>query len=178
MVSGDRVGHEVLSLPRVRQELVQRFGQQVCPLGAVDRGALGQALRSPEDVRSLGEVVHPELLRNLAARVREALTSGPVVVDAALIPEWGIEGYFDLVVFVACPREVRYQRLRDSGRDLRLTAVLEASQLPEEEKRERCHVAVDNRTTMQRLLWRGDALWAVVHRAFREESWGRRLWND
>ena len=183
VISADSVGHEVLTDPCVVRALAAEFGIGIAEGGGtIDRSELGRRLVSRDQVDVLNRIVHPPLLRRLAKRTRDALTAvrgGAVAVDAALIPEWGIEGYFDLVVFVAAPAELRHARMARVARDQALIQVLEQSQLDEDAKRERSHIVVENLSTIERLQQRADALFIALTRSNRrEESCPRRLWSD
>ncbi len=68
----------------------------------------------PEAKEKLDRIVHPPLLRRLRVGIQEALREDedrPVVVDAALIVEWGIEDWFDTVVAVRTPERMQIERL-------------------------------------------------------------------
>ncbi|MBN1424983.1 dephospho-CoA kinase [Candidatus Fermentibacteria bacterium] len=183
VVSGDIAGHEALTKTSVYQELLRVFGKEIGSAdGIIDRAALGRQLTGREKVAMLNRIVHPPLLEILAERVRAALDEPQcpmVAVDAALIPEWGIEPYFDLVIYVASPPELRGPRLEASGRDLVMIGVLEQSQLAEDAKRKRSHIVVDNLWSLEELNRRVHALFSALTRIRHEEaSCPRRLWND
>ncbi|MCU0612238.1 MAG: dephospho-CoA kinase [Candidatus Eisenbacteria bacterium] len=182
VVSADAVGHQVLAERAVQRMLAQTFGAGILDsAGEVDRQALRAHLADVKEVDSLNRIVHPRLLSRLAQAVGAAMRGpGPVVaVDAALLLEWHIEQYFDLVVLVVSPSELRYRRLTAAGRDLPVIEVLEQSQLREAEKRERSHFIVDNTTSIERLERSADALFAALTRgACKETTCPRRLWSD
>jgi dephospho-CoA kinase len=95
---------------RIRDELVRVFGPSIDKSGALDFAALGAAaFASPADMQKLNNIVHPRLLRQL----RDCVFSqpGPSVLDAALIPLWRIEDWFDRCLWIDAPSELRRSRL-------------------------------------------------------------------
>jgi dephospho-CoA kinase len=60
-------------------------------------------------MQKLNSIVHPQLVR----RLRDCVFSrpGPSVLDAALIPQWRIEDWFDCCLWVDAPSEIRRSRL-------------------------------------------------------------------
>ncbi len=181
LISGDSLGHEVGARETVRERLVRTFGHGILHRdGTIDRRALGGCLAGPAEVEALNRIVHPPLLELMAVRIREALgeSSPLVVVDAALIPEWGIEAYFDLVVFVRASAPVRMRRLKNQGRDPRLMTLLERTQLDEGQKRRKSHLVVENEWTIEDLNRRADALLLAFGGGTLEEPCRKRLWKE
>jgi dephospho-CoA kinase len=169
VIDADRVGHEVLDRPEVREELVQTFGKGVCGAdGAIDRGALAESVfANAAQRRRLEAIVHPRMRREFAARIAHWRRAGTalVVLDAAILFEAGWEALCDATIFVTAPREQREARVRTARRwsaaDLGLR---EDAQLPPDQKRRRADVVIVNDGTMDN-----------CRRQL--ESW-RRRWND
>ena len=102
VIDADRLGHDVLREDEsAREALVEAFGEGVlAPDGAIDRALLGErAFADDAGVRRLNAIVHPPLLGRLRAARERAARSGAtlVVVDAALIFEFGMEDDLDAV---------------------------------------------------------------------------------
>ena len=154
VIDADRLAHEALALPEVREQVVARFGAQVLdPSGAVDRAALGRAaFASPELRRELEGWIHPRVRRGIASRLARARADGVprVVLDIPLLLEndarHGLVAACDLLVFVEAPDELREERARASrGWPAGEVARREAAQLPLPEKRARAdHVIVND----------------------------------
>jgi len=190
VLSGDEVGHQIVHEDLgVREELLAAFGSRILSAdGSVSRPQLAAAaLSGPNSLEVLNRIVHPRLLRRLSLDVAEAerkavSSSAVVAVDAALIPEWGIDHFFDLVVYVYCPLEERQKRLTSSGKDVRILKRLEAAQFSERDKRKRCHVVVDNDGTMDELVYRGRVLCEAISGLYgkkgRTGSCQRKLWAE
>lgn len=109
----DRIGHALLESPEVRAEVKKLLGDTVlAPSGDLDRERIGALVFSDPDLRErYNEIIHPRLL----ARLRETLEAldddrRVVVVEAALIPEWGIEDWFDEAWCIRCSDTVALAR--------------------------------------------------------------------
>jgi dephospho-CoA kinase len=95
----------------IRERLAAAFGDEVISETGVYFGALGRrAFESRRRLERLNEIVHPPLLEHLAALMREDVEHSRIL-DAALIPYWGIEHWFDRLVWVSCFGEIRKCRL-------------------------------------------------------------------
>ncbi|MBN2329708.1 MAG: dephospho-CoA kinase [Candidatus Omnitrophica bacterium] len=158
VVDADAVGHQLLEADSpVYDALAEEFGSEAAsPEGRIDRKALGSIVfRSPERLRRLNEIVHPvlvERLKEAMRRFRSSQQGGVLVVDAALIYEWGIQDWFDAVLVVTAPKEKREQRLLASGRftaeDFRRR---DAAQLAEADKARQADVVFHNDADLEDL---------------------------
>ncbi len=153
ILDADRIGHEVLDDATVRTALVEVFGADILGAnGRIDRRALGETVFGDADALArLNTIVHPPLLARLRDRLDGATDAPVVAVDAALITEWGIEGWFDRIVVVTAPTEVVTERLRAKGLSDEQIANRVAAQLSTSERirgaRERGHtppVVIEN----------------------------------
>jgi dephospho-CoA kinase len=85
--------------------------------GRVDRKKLGGRVFSDEgERRRLEAILHPLILHEVAARVREFARRSPggiVVVQAALVVEAGALAQFDRIVVTHCDPQVQARRLQD-----------------------------------------------------------------
>lgn len=118
VIDADRVGHEVLRLPEVRDAVVERFGRSILdPEGEIDRKALGRLVfPEPQSLRDLEAISHPRLLAELAARIETlqgSRVATMVVVDAALWFQWPERPAVDFVIGVRAPLRVRVTRIRE-----------------------------------------------------------------
>jgi len=118
VIDADRVGHEVLRMPDIREAVVERFGEEVLAAdGEVDRKALGMLVfPNAELLRALEEISHPRLLAELASRIdtlQKSRVATMVVVDAALWFQWPQRPEVDFVLGVQAPLPVRVERIRE-----------------------------------------------------------------
>lgn len=171
VIDADRLGHELLREPEVKERVRALWGEGVFDeAGEVDRRRLARAVFSAEGgspgIQALNRIVHPELIRRVTEAVERARRQGRcrwVVVDAALLLEWGLERLCDVVVFVEAPPEVRRRRLSSArGWSAEEVARREASQLPLGEKRARAQRVLVNVGSPEALSREVDELLAAV----------------
>ncbi len=169
LVDADRLGHALLE--KGTQEyarLVERFGERILSEdGAIDRSRLGrQVFEDPESLKALNRIVHPRMVEEIRRLIdrhrRRASNSEPVlVVDAALLVEWGMADEVDVLVGVVAPKELRARRLqRLRGWTADELQKREGAQWSEERKTTTTMWVIDNSGTMADLddqvtqLWR------------------------
>jgi dephospho-CoA kinase len=168
LVDADHLGHLVLEIPEVSAALVRAFGTVITDSqGKVVRKELGKlAFASQEGFELLSQTVRPFLEERLWEAVAHA--QGPardrvVVVDAALIFEWGVEERFDLIVVVDASAPLRRQRaaarqgLSEEEVEKRM-----AWQLPTQEKIARADLVVRNEGTLDDLEQAAEAIWQRI----------------
>ncbi|HXY34966.1 MAG TPA: dephospho-CoA kinase [Planctomycetaceae bacterium] len=153
LISGDEIGHEVLTEAAVRDAIRKRFGEPVFHAdGQINRRALGQVVfgssREHHWARDdLERIVHPRIRETIAEKIATAAAAGQraVLLDAAVLFEAGWNDLCHAVVFIDVPRDERYARLREiRGWDDAETERRESSQASLESKRSRSQFIVDN----------------------------------
>lgn len=111
----DSIGHNVLKIPEVKDELVRNFGESILLETDVDRKKLGNMVfNSRKDMKVLSDITW----KHMKIKIDEILSSNRnkiIVVDWILLP---ITEYFsrcDITIFLDVPFEVRKKRamLRD-----------------------------------------------------------------
>ncbi len=117
-IDADAVGRDVVDRrPDVRSALRGVFGDSIFDAdGTVDRGRLAERVFSdPGALRDLNRIVHPYLLAEIRSRIeafRRADEGEILVVDAALLVEWGAESWVDVLVVVESDPERQVDRIR------------------------------------------------------------------
>jgi len=112
----DRVGHEVLREPEVRNRVLERFGAGVLGAdGEVDRRALGRRVFARRaELRRLEGIVHPIMVERVRSRL--AREQGWVALNAAVLYRLGLDRLCDLVLCVRAPLRARLARARARDR--------------------------------------------------------------
>lgn len=164
IISGDLIGREVVApgSPALRK-LTTAFGSQILDgKGRLRRSELGKlAFGSEESTRRLNQIVHPELLKRLRAQFRRVKRSGRakmIVVDAALIFDWGLERELDYVVVVEAPRTLQFARLQRLGVDRREAAKRMRRQVPKYRQRQKADFVLRNNGSLTDLQRQARAL--------------------
>ena len=118
VIDADQLGHEVTDHdPDVREALATEYGADVYrPDGALDRARVAARVFADPAARArLDRLVRPRILERIRGRIA-ALEArgfdGVVVIDAALLLEWGLERNVDAVMAVVAPEELQIERLR------------------------------------------------------------------
>ena len=173
LVDADKVAHELyVSNTGLLQQLASEFGPEILnPNGTLNRKRLGsEVFGNPQAMATLNRIVHPHLLVAIRERVFSARrVMNRVILDAALIVEWGAQRELDCLVLVTAPEPLRLQRLmerdglslEEAGRRLR-------SQMSEAEKRPFADFEIANNSSHEELIRRIDAVWESIEAKFSE----------
>ena len=168
VIDADRIGHEITDTdPEVRAALAAEYGPNVYrPDGTLDRGRVGARVFSDAAARArLDRLVHPRILRRIRAKLDELRADrfqGPVLVDAALMFDWGFERECDAVIAVTAPEPEQIARLaRSRGWSESQARARLAAQRSDEAFSAAADLAIENRGSEAELI---DAAIAAVDR--------------
>jgi len=172
IISGDELGREVVEENlQVLRELVEAFSEEILnEKGELNRRKLAQlAFQDPLSKKKLNEIIHPHLLNKLKQRLAQLRREGKqqlVVVDAALIPDWGIKNWLDYLVIVDCTYENQLQRLKERGLSEQEAKDRIASQLSSERKRKSADYLIENNGTLEELRQESEKLYLLIQERF------------
>jgi dephospho-CoA kinase len=116
-IEADRLGHAVTDGdPAVRAALRAEYGDDVYRAdGTLDRARVAARVFADPAARArLDALVHPRIVARIRAeldRLRGTGHRGAVVIDAALMLEWGLERECDAVLAVVAPEAEQVARL-------------------------------------------------------------------
>ncbi|HLA40520.1 MAG TPA: dephospho-CoA kinase [Candidatus Glassbacteria bacterium] len=121
LIDADEIGRQVVNPGSETLELlVKRFGSEILlPDGSLDRRRTAElAFTGEESLQALNSIVHPAIIRSINSLLRTALAEGvsAVVIDAALLYEFGFDRSVDVMVAVDAPREVKIARMLSKGK--------------------------------------------------------------
>ena len=114
VLDADRYGHEITDGDAaVRAALAAEYGADVYRAdGTLDRARVGaRVFADPAALARLNALVHPRIVERLRAEIAHAAGVDTVIVDAALLLDWGFERECDAVVAVVAPRALQLHRL-------------------------------------------------------------------
>jgi len=164
VVLADDLAREVVAPGSPGLERVTNlFGREVLDLeGFLDRAALrDRVFRDPVERKRLEAILHPliEARREEWLIAREEEGERLAVAESPLLFEVGLEGEFDVVVFVNAGAALRHKRLVENrgieGEEA--TRIMQA-QMPSQEKLQRADYVLDNQGSLQDLEIRALAL--------------------
>jgi dephospho-CoA kinase len=146
-LSTDDVVHELLTSGEIRDQLVDRFGDDVAPGGEIDRSAVGEVVfGDPEKREWLEGLLWPRVGQRVWDWREEVDAREPAppaaVVEVPLLFEAGMEDAFDTTLAVVAEESVREERA--GGRGHTGVASRTSRQLSQDEKAARADVVVRN----------------------------------
>ncbi len=157
IIVADAVGHEVLTLPEIKTGIRKLFGDEVFDkYGEILRTRLAAIVFADKwTTKRFNRLVHPPLLAELK-RLCD-IESNDVVLEAALLFEWGDDVEYDISVCVDAPEELRRERttLKYSDEDFSSRQMI---QLPASRKVEMADIVLTNDGTIEELRDKVDRL--------------------
>lgn len=114
VIDADKISREVLKTSECKDEIAKFLGKEVfLKNGGIDRKKLAKkAFSSPENVKILNKIMHPEILKRIKLLLKEyELTQKKVVLDAPLLFETELDEICDTVIAVLADENLRLQRI-------------------------------------------------------------------
>jgi dephospho-CoA kinase len=163
-IDADRVTHEVMATPAVREAIAQAFGPGVLDAeGKIDRAALGRIVfQDPGSLSRLEAIVHPAVgpaIDTLIVAARERV----IVIEAIKLVEAGLNRQCDALWVVTAPPEQQAVRLMQTRGLTEEEAWLRINaQSPQRAKAARADVVIDNRGDREALEQQVRVAWEQV----------------
>ena len=164
IIDVDKVGHDDLKNPEIRQEIIAAFGELVLtPAGDIDRSRLGNIVfGDAEALGRLNRIMHPRMHDMIKAQLEDYRKRGVavVVLEAPLLVEAGGTSMVDEVWVTAAPETTVLKRLRErSGLSESETLARIHSQISSEERVKHADVIIDNDGSLGELKAKVEGLW-------------------
>lgn len=171
IVDADRLGHETLENPEVKEAIRHRWGASVFNAdGQVDRPAVaaivfGPPPDGPTELRFLEQVTHPLIGRKLRERMQqlEQQQVPAVVLDAPVMFRAGWDKHCDYILFVDASRQERLNRARQRGWTESQLQAREAAQESLEWKQQRATHVIDNSGTPAQTAFQIQRFWRTLN---------------
>jgi dephospho-CoA kinase len=166
VISADEIGHRLLRLADVKEPLLKRFGRRILDKdGEIARRNLGEIVFADKAARlDLNLIVHPLLVDTLKSdclRVEEE--KGIATVDAALIFEWGLQGFFHKIIVIDAPLDIRIRRITQrDGLSQKEAENRLAAQWPLEDKAAAADIVITNDGTPADLKRKLEDRWDAI----------------
>lgn len=173
-LNADRIGHEVLREPAVKESLRKEFGGNIFDAaGEVDRSVVARLVFGPDEASQerllfLESITHPRISERLKAELARLKKNGcgAVILDAAVMFKAGWDRFCTRIVFIRVPHAVRVARAKARGWTAAELDAREIRQTPLAEKERKASDFVDNDTSLENLRSQVRTLWS---------SWGLLL---
>jgi dephospho-CoA kinase len=169
VIAADRLGHDALRQPAIREQVIGRWGREILDaVGEVDRQRLGQIVfADAAERRALESLVFPWIEQGCREAMAACANEVPLIVlDAAIMVEAGWDKLCDRIVFVDAPRAVRLERVaRQRGWSAKEVEARERAQMSLNDKAARAGIVIDNSGTPDHMARQVDDLldqWGVT----------------
>ena len=169
IIDADRVGHDALKDPGIRQEIVDAFGEQVLGAdGHIDRSKLGKMVfNAPEALKLLNGIMHTRMHDIIKALLEDyrGQGAGVVVLEAPLLVEAGWTSSVDEVWVTVSPESAVLKRLGErSGLSEAETLARIRSQISSDARVKHADVIIDNDGSLGELKTKVKELWQKLKR--------------
>ena len=167
IIDADRIGHEMLkpSSPCF-VKAVKTFGREIVVKGKIDRKILGQMVFADErKLAELNKITHPYILKQIKEKVaiiKKSGYRGMVIIDAALIIQWGWKKRLDCIIMVNAPVRARLERMRAKGISSTSAKSIMAQQLSPWGMRQEADWVIENRGSLAGLEEQASAVWRSI----------------
>ena len=156
VIDADSIGHEVMEMPGVRNQLRKLWGNGILDAqGKVDRARVAEVVfADPAQLARLNVVVHPLIAERIVQAIKSAQGDPLVraaVLDAAVVLEAGWDKFCTHLVYVHAADEARAARVACRGWDRQRWEACEKMQISLDKKRKRCDYYIDNSSSVSHL---------------------------
>ncbi|MBM3314509.1 dephospho-CoA kinase [candidate division WOR-3 bacterium] len=161
IIDADQLGWSLLHRNSpVYKRLVAAFGRTILnKAGQIDRSALArQAFVNKRTLKKLDAIVHPPLLEKVREEM-ERQKKGLVVLDAALLFQWGLEKEVDVSILVTAPDRLKLKRLTEAGMALADAQARLSLQTPDIRLWRCADFVLENKGSLAELKRKSRALW-------------------
>ncbi len=163
-IDADKVGHGVLRMETVKQQIRTTFGDAVFDAnGDVIRPALGRIVfADPEALKQLEAITHPAIWSDIARRVRES-DSTVVVIESIKLLEGPMKQVCERIWVTTCSAETQIARLLEfRNMDAADARQRVTAQAPQAAKIAQADAVFDTNGTMEETIAQFNAEWTFV----------------
>ena len=122
------------------------FGKEVFTDGKLDFKKMAQyVFQDPQKREIINNLIHPTVMGRFDDWAEEQHTSS-VMLESAIVYENELEKFFDMVIVVDAPMEVRMERIKKRNPNLTEKEIIDRinAQMPQEEKCRRADMVIRN----------------------------------
>lgn len=145
--NADIEAKKLYSNPVFKNKVITNFGNDILTFDEIDKAKLAALVFNDKlALDKLNKIIHPEVLNNFNSWTNAQDNEVPYVVqEAAIIFESKIEKYFDKIIVVTCPADVRINRIikRDGLTEEEIMNRMK-NQISEEEKATKADFLIHN----------------------------------
>ena len=130
----------------VKEKVKDFFGEELFTGEEIDLKKMAIEIFSDEvKLQFINTLIHPLIMQDFDCRAAE-LNSQAIIMESAIIFENELESFFDIIMVVDAPENIRKERLKKRGDLLTEEMILQRiyAQIPQEEKVQRADIIIDN----------------------------------
>lgn len=162
LVDADKIGWSLLKKSKKEYiKIVKTFGKAILDKNNnIDRKKLGEIVfNQPKKLQMLNRIVHPTLLTKVRQDIRKE--KGIIVLDAALLFNWGLEKEMDASILVSATKELKIKRSKKLGITKKAVEERLARQIPETMMVKKADFIVRNNGSNQELKQTALEMWQL-----------------
>lgn len=163
VLDADSIAHQFLKSGTVSyRKIVKVFGPEILKGREIDRKKLAAlAFSNPKLLKQLNDIIHPPVIRLIRQEMKKYQSQGtPVVVEAALLIEAGIQRFVDVVVLVVSRRDLQLERASARLNITKQEALRRMKhQMPVGEKLRYADIVIDNKGSLQQTKKQVEEIW-------------------
>jgi dephospho-CoA kinase len=152
VVYSDKIGHEVLKMPKVEETLIAKFGKDILADNKISRKKLAKLVFSkPDNLLFLNNLTHP-LIREQMQKIADNCEDDILFFEIPLLYEDGLSDKFDYVINVFSTEDVKIARIKERDNlDEEAAKMRIKAQLPDYIKFERADISLLNNGSLEDL---------------------------
>ena len=168
LISADDIAQKVLESAAVKKQLIKTFGHIILKGKKIDRKRLAHmAFKNETETKKLNEITHPVIIKKIESKIKRLKKKNkkkPIVIDAALLFETGLNNLTDRVIVVTASREKQLRRLQDKGFTEKEALQRIKAQLPLSRKTTQADYVIDNNGALKITQAKVKTLWQTLTR--------------
>ncbi|MDD3501429.1 MAG: dephospho-CoA kinase, partial [Candidatus Cloacimonetes bacterium] len=160
VISTDKIGHEVLLYPEIKNKLTNEFGNEILENNRVNRDLLREIVFEDKNkVDKLNKIVHPEILDTMDDIVKHS-SSEYLFFEIPLLFEAHLEKCFDFIILVYTEKEFQIKRLqiRNNYTAEHASSIID-SQMPLDKKVPKADLIIENNEDKNKL---NSQAWTII----------------
>ena len=152
VIYSDKLGHEALKMPKVEEQLITKFGEEILEDGKISRQKLAKLVFSnPDNLLFLNNLTHP-LIRKKMQDIADNSDEDILFYEIPLLYENGLADKFDYVINVFSTEDVKIARIKErDGLDEEAAKLRIKAQLPDHIKLDRADINLLNNGSLEEL---------------------------
>jgi dephospho-CoA kinase len=153
VIDADKIAHELLDEPSVKEQLLSIFGQDILDSsGKINRSKLAEIVFTDDKMLvSLNSIIHPLVLQRAQELIEQYKSQNQIkaiILDMPLLVEVGWHKRCDKLIFVNCEQKLRLQRAKKLGFDENHMKIRENFQISLDNKESLADNTIENNSDL------------------------------